>query len=249
MPNPDPPFPSESSAPDLRVPLPADFPLTPTLQDLQALDLDLAHQEQRLESQLQAIRAQRQSLQRVLQLLQATQPEMASPQPAAPDRPATASPSPISPDSPPQPGTLSPTLPSPTSPSPALPRRTEPTRSSLKSSAKSAKSTDHLPHRPPKSSPKAPRSPAQAPWQRYLKPQYQALALGDTIRQVLDQQPDRVFAIAEITDFIFEGLTLEVSMQAHDRVSHVLAEGARRGQWFRPKLGHYQSKTQTKAEH
>jgi len=76
-------------------------------------------------------------------------------------------------------------------------------------------------------------------WQRYLKAPYQGKSLGEVVEMVLVGHPDRGFQIGEIVDMVFEGLPLSASMTAHDRIAHLLAEGVKQGQWYRPKPGYY----------
>ncbi|MEB3274463.1 MAG: hypothetical protein VKJ85_11815 [Prochlorothrix sp.] len=321
MPNPAPP-PPDPNQPVTFVPLPADFPLTPTLHNLHALDLGLAQHEQNLEHQLETIRAQRQSLQQVLQWLAMTQPDGSRPDGSRPNESQPDQPQPDQPQPNRFQSAIPPDLSGETAQATSLGESAEASAASVtntsaaNTSATNTSAANTLatntsatntsaantsatntsvasgpaantsatnpsaantsantadpsgagpasvapspkprpapnpidsPKSATKRNPSRSTAPQQPTWRRYLKPLYSHLSLPDTITQVLEDQPDRVFAIAEITDLIFEGLPLGASMKAHDRVSHVLADGARRGQWTRPKSGHYQSRHQAKS--
>ncbi|WP_353260304.1 hypothetical protein [Prochlorothrix hollandica] len=214
---------------------PADRPNSgDTLDHLLSLDGDLARQEKALRLKLETLHAQRESLRVVIQLLRSSPP----PQPPEPDADgddfdgadfdpgdfdANALDSGALDSGALDSGATSPgeTSPGEISPDDTLVRSLNPKSAGSLGTASSSPS-----HAPPS-------------WHRYLKPAYGSLSLADTIAVVLGKDPDRAWAIADITDTIFEGLSLESSMKAHDRIAHVLADGVRRQRWYRTQPGCY----------
>ena len=52
---------------------------------------------------------------------------------------------------------------------------------------------------------------------------------------ILKSQPQKVFEIAEVVNLIFvEAIPQTARKGAKDRVSNILAEGSRNGEWHRP---------------
>ena len=77
-------------------------------------------------------------------------------------------------------------------------------------------------------------------WQRYVREEFRKTALPEVVSGVLKGQPKKVFEISNVVDAIFvEKIPQWARKGARERVSNILAEGARKKQWQRGKAGRY----------
>jgi hypothetical protein len=211
----------------------------PTLTKLLEADSTLQDQEATLAAQLKALQTKRQSLKVVIDIFQtgdtptldpvatAALPDVAA---LVGDESSDATPSPAAPK--PQPKQAS-----------QKATRTAKTSRSSRASKSTPRSTSAprltpRPARRPATSKKRPAEPSG--WQPYVKPEFGTGALSEIVIKVLKDYPNRVFEVADLVEILFEKQTpQEVNMRARDRISHILSEGARRNQWYRPKPGFY----------
>ncbi len=71
-------------------------------------------------------------------------------------------------------------------------------------------------------------------WRRYLRDEYRQLPMPAVVLSILQSQPKKVFAIAEMVDLIVDEPSPELARKwARKRVTNILAEGARNNQWYR----------------
>ena len=77
-------------------------------------------------------------------------------------------------------------------------------------------------------------------WQQYLQDEFVTDSLAVAVFEVMQQQPEEVLEITAILDAIFVAETpKDVRSTARERVSNVLSVGAKKGKWYRGKLGKY----------
>ena len=77
-------------------------------------------------------------------------------------------------------------------------------------------------------------------WQQYLRDEFVPDNLSVAVFDVMQQQPEQVLEITAILDAIFVAETpKDVRSTARERVSNVLSVGAKKGKWYRGKLGKY----------
>ena len=77
-------------------------------------------------------------------------------------------------------------------------------------------------------------------WQQYLRDEFVPDNLSVAVFDVMQQQPEEVLEITAILDAIFVAETpKDVRSTARERVSNVLSVGAKKGKWYRGKLGKY----------
>ena len=82
--------------------------------------------------------------------------------------------------------------------------------------------------------------PEVAIWQQYLRDEFITGNLSVAVFDVMQQQPEQVLEITAILDAIFVAETpKDVRSTARERVSNVLSVGAKKGKWYRGKLGKY----------
>ena len=80
----------------------------------------------------------------------------------------------------------------------------------------------------------------EAIWQQYLRDEFTKDSLPVAVLEVMQQQPEQVLEITAILDAIFVAETpKDVRSTARERVSNVLSVGAKKGKWYRGKLGKY----------
>ena len=71
-------------------------------------------------------------------------------------------------------------------------------------------------------------------WRRYLRDEYRQMPMPAVVSEILQSQPQKVFAIAEMVDLIVDEPSPELARKwARKRVTNILAEGARNNQWYR----------------
>ena len=196
----------------------------PTLAKLSAADADLAAQEAKLIAQLEAIQTKRASLRAVLEIFDldatTTQPTIVS-EPAL-DMSAAIAVDEIAPA-----GIANKTLDSPIE-SPPKALQQQATENKIKSTRS----------RKADSSPKSNRRG----WREYLRDEYRQKPLPAVVAGILESHPQKVFEIAEVVNTIFvQTIPQAARKAARERVSNILAEGARKNQWRRGKTGCYSS--------
>ena len=77
-------------------------------------------------------------------------------------------------------------------------------------------------------------------WQQYVKDEFSDATLSEAVAEVMQQHSKQVLEITKILDTIFANdIPKEVRSTARERVSNVLSVGAKRGKWYRGKLGKY----------
>ena len=77
-------------------------------------------------------------------------------------------------------------------------------------------------------------------WQQYLQDKFVKDSLAVAVFDVMQQQPEQVLEITAILDAIFvPEIPKDVRSTARERVSNVLSVGAKKGKWYRGKLGKY----------
>lgn len=177
-----------------------------TLSKLLSVDSDLVAQETELIAQLEAIQAKRASLQTVLEIFD--QGQIKSLDIKGANAPTAA----IAEEA--------------STPSTAAPTKASPSR---KASQDKDKATQ--PRKAPSSSKMTRRG-----WREYVLDEYRQRPLPAVVSEILKGQPKKVFSIAEVVDTIFVKAIPKVARtSARERVSNILAEGARKEQWYRGK--------------
>lgn len=181
----------------------------PVLSKLLAADSDLEAQEAKLIAQLEAIQSKRDSLQSVLGIFE-------------PDKTTTAD-------------TNGSTAPAQIADVEGEPPTEKPTEAASKQGTKATKAKPTQPRKP------AARSKAtRRGWQKYVRDEHGQTPLPDVVSGILQAQPKKLFEIAEVIDAIVEeSIPHSVRKNARNRISNILAEGARKHEWYRPKAGSY----------
>ena len=73
-----------------------------------------------------------------------------------------------------------------------------------------------------------------------MRDEYGRTPLPDVVAGILQAQPKKLFEIAEVIDAIVEEtIPPSARKNARNRISNLLAEGARKRDWHRPKAGCY----------
>ena len=105
-------------------------------------------------------------------------------------------------------------------------------------SRKRAKPSTDKPAQPRKAARKLPST--RRGWQKYMRDEYLQTPLPDVVAGILKAQPKKVFQIAEVVNtIVVEEIPHSERKNARNRISNILAEGARKDQWLRPKAGGY----------
>ena len=105
-------------------------------------------------------------------------------------------------------------------------------------SKKKGKAATNQPAQPRKAA-SPPRSNRRG-WQKYMRDEYLQTPLPDVVAGILKAQPKKVFEIAEVVNtIVVEDIPHAERKNARNRISNILAEGARKDQWLRPKAGGY----------
>lgn len=77
-------------------------------------------------------------------------------------------------------------------------------------------------------------------WKKYVREEFRKTPLPEVVAGVLKGQPKKVFEISNVVDAIFvEKIPQWARKGARERVSNILAEGARKKNWNRGKGGRY----------
>ena len=73
-----------------------------------------------------------------------------------------------------------------------------------------------------------------------MRDEYLQTPLPDVVSGILKAQPKKMFEIAEVVNTIVEDdIPATDRKGARNRISNILAEGARKKEWLRPKPGYY----------
>ena len=184
----------------------------PVLSKLLAADSDLGAQEAKLVAQLDAIQTQRASLQSVLEIFGAEATTAAAPVTA---KTVAAAPAPV-----------------------AVAMVDTPKKTVKAAVSQSPAATKAKPAQPRKvsSRPKLPRRG----WQKYMRNEYSQTPLPNVVSGILKAQPKKVFEIAEVVDtIVVKAIPHNDRKGARNRISNILAEGARKNDWYRLDSGCY----------
>ena len=183
------------------------------ISKLLAADSALEAQEAKLIAQLKAIQVKRDSLKAVLEIFDADKPTAAPSASVRNDAVAAAKITEVAVD--------------------------VPTRKPAKqASSRIAKATKDKPTQPPKTS-NRPKSLRRG-WQKYMRDEYIQTPLPDVVSGILKAQPKKAFEIAEVVNtIVVKDIPHSDRKSARNRISNLLAEGARKHQWHRPKAGCY----------
>ena len=184
------------------------------LSKLLAADSDLGDQEAKLITQLEAIQAQRASLQSVLEIFA---DETATAKTATDKSAATA-----------HDQIAVATVDS---------SEEEPAKASTSRRTTATKTKD-TPSQPRKTSSRA-KLPRRG-WQKYMRNEYSQTPLPTVVAGILQTNPKKVFEIAEVVDtIVVKAIPYNDRKGARNRISNILAEGARNDQWYRHDSGCY----------
>ena len=114
-----------------------------------------------------------------------------------------------------------------------------PTKKPAKDSSKQpATATADAPTQPRKA-PRRPKSLRRG-WQKYMRDEYLQTPLPTVVAGILKSQPQKVFEIAEVVNtIVVKAIPHTDRKGARNRISNILAEGARKKQWRRLKEGRY----------
>lgn len=73
-----------------------------------------------------------------------------------------------------------------------------------------------------------------ASWQKYMRPGVKNESIPEAVKLVLATQPEKDFKIAEVMDALFvEDMPKSQYLKARNRISNVLSDGVRAGDWFK----------------
>ena len=196
----------------------------PTVAKLLEVDADLAATEVELTLQLQSIQEKRHSLKNVISLFppvdNATPTSVTTPTPVVEDVADITE--------------------------AATPELDEVTTDTTEAAPQPSKRQGKRNLSPSNSKPSKKAAPAKeitkevAIWQQYLRDEFVPDNLSVAVFDVMQQQPEEVLEITAILDAIFVAETpKDVRSTARERVSNVLSVGAKKGKWYRGKLGKY----------
>ncbi len=179
------------------------------LSKLLAADSDLEAQEARLVAQLEALQAKRGSLKSVMQIFEPDTP-------TAMVNTAEVAPTQISDVAGDQP-------------------KEKPAK---EASRRKAKATTDKPTQPPKTSSRS--KSLRRGWQKYMRDEHIETPLPAVVAGILKSKPKKAFEIQEVVDAIVGAdIPAKDRKGARNRISNILAEGARKKEWHRPKPGYY----------
>ncbi|MDJ0706229.1 MAG: hypothetical protein QNJ46_23405 [Leptolyngbyaceae cyanobacterium MO_188.B28] len=86
-------------------------------------------------------------------------------------------------------------------------------------------------------------------WQRYVREEFRKIPLPEAVFAVLKRTPKKVFEIGVVVDAVFvEKIPQWARQVARERVSNILAEGARKNRWRRGKPGCYSMSSPSKGK-
>ena len=178
----------------------------PVLSQLLSADSDLESMEAQLIARLKAIQAKRASLRSVLAIFEPDQTTAADMNGA----PAPAQIADVG----------------------AEPPTEKPAKSASKQRTKATKAKPTQPRKLAAQSQSTRRG-----WQKYMRDEHGQTPLPMIVSGILKAQPKKLFEIAEVIDAIVEESIppLPFAKNARNRISNILAEGARKHEWYRPK--------------
>ena len=85
-----------------------------------------------------------------------------------------------------------------------------------------------------------PRGGKSPNWQRYVQDPFRKTPLPDVVANILKAQPDEAFKIAEVMEAIFKSdMPKATFLKARNRVSNILSAGARSNEWYLGRGGKY----------
>lgn len=179
------------------------------LSKLLAVDADLGAQETSLIAQLEAIQAKRNSLKTVLEIFEPDKP-------TTEDKNAEVAPTQI--------------------PDAAGDKSKE--KPAQGSSRRKAKATNGKPTQPHTTGARS--KSLRRGWQRYMRDEYLQTSLPEVVAEILQSQPQKAFDIKAVIDaIVVTEIPAADRKSARNRISNILAEGARKKHWHRPKAGYY----------
>ena len=183
------------------------------LSKLLAADSDLEAQETKLVAQLEAIQAKRGSLQSVMGIFE-------------PDQ-ATAA---VTPNV-----ETEKAEPSQDAEVAETPPTEKPEKAASKRRAKATKEKDAQPSKTRTDSKAVRRG-----WQKYMRDEHGQTPLPEIVAGILEGKPKKAFEIQEVVNAIVKDeIPGAERKNARNRISNILAEGARKKHWSRPKPGYY----------
>lgn len=186
----------------------------PVLTKLLAVDSDLETQEAKLIARLNTIQVQRASLQSVLEIFSSDETKAAE---TATDRAVAAA---------------SPQIADVTADSSVE----EPAKTSPRQQAAMTKDKSPRLHKASSGRSKLLRRG----WQKYMRNEFSQTPLPAVVSGILQAQPQRIFEIAEVVDtIVVKAIPHTERKGARNRISNILAEGARKKQWHRHESGCY----------
>ena len=179
------------------------------LSKLLAADSDLETQEARLLAQLEALQAKRGSLKSVMEIFEPDQP-------TAEDNDAEVAP------------TQTPVA-----------AGDQPKERPAKGASKRRAKPKGKAVQPRSKTPKGFKSGRRG-WQQYMRDEHLQTPLPKVVAGILKSKPKKTFEIQEVVNTIVEeDIPASDRKGARNRISNILAEGARKKEWSRPKDGCY----------
>ena len=86
----------------------------------------------------------------------------------------------------------------------------------------------------------APPKSSRRGWQKYMREEHGQTPLPTIVSEILQAQPKKIYEIAEVVDaIVVKTIPLSDRKGARNRISNILAEGARKDQWHRHQSGCY----------
>ena len=190
----------------------------PALAKLLKIDSELLAQEAELTTQLEALKVKRASLKDVLEMFDSNQKKTASNgNGVTAPAPESASATPVA----------EATVAAPVKPPVKISRNRQTTEKKGSPSKSPSKASSE-------------GKSNRRGWQRYVREEFRKTPLPEVVSGVLESQPKKVFEIGGVVDTIFvEKIPQWARKGARERVSNILAEGARKKRWHRGKGGRY----------
>lgn len=186
---------------------------TNVLPQLQAVESDLAAQEEALTARLAELREQLRGVRAVMPMFQGTAATstVEAPEPAIDEAVETSLPA----------------TPLPVEESaPEAAEEPAPKAKATRKQATSKKTTK--------------KDGRAASWQKYTRPGVKDDSIPDAVRLILETQPEKGFKIAEVMDALFqEDMPKSQYLKARNRISNVLSGGVRAGDWHRGERSTY----------
>lgn len=87
---------------------------------------------------------------------------------------------------------------------------------------------------------KAKKDGRAATWQKYTRSGVTSQPMPESVRLILETQPDKDFKIAEVMSSLFkDDMPKAQYLKARNRISNILSGGVRNGDWFKGDRGAY----------